>query len=304
VQSLVLYDQSQINGRNPGMISVMKVLDTSASEQACAVYRETLGISSWSDILPDYKNGAVSVRQFVEGHLSEMLPGGMAGSADVWKFSEETLNDWMISSSGMSKVYRESHQGYAELMQASFGQTNANGICAVTSALNYSHDLTIAPYLSFRVYAENLPEDARDLVLTLTVVADGAVYRADSSFSGENWHRMVCDLSEFSGAKNVRKIILQLRAENGVPLNGTGLYLGKITAYSLKHDSAFLEEKFQQDRNKFLTSEQTGINDRLAWILIGVIVCAATLEILYVLSRVRVKEVRQVKYDIDEDMFR
>jgi len=113
---------------------------------------------------------------------------------------------------------------------------------------------------------------------------------------------VVCDLSEFSGAKSIRQIIFYLTSDKGIPLNGTHFAVSEINAFSLKYDSAFLEEKFRQERDKFLSFGQPDIHDRLPWILIGVMVSAATIEILYILSRVRTKPQTEEKTDISEDL--
>lgn len=281
---------------------VLRVLDTPDAAEVVSLYKSALGIDAWNEILPEFQSSAPALRQFLIGALTQSLPEGIAGSVPLCTFTE-TQPGWYTSGAGRSLQFGSSYKGYHDMLLLDFQDAGDDGVYLVSNMLEYSRDLSFAPYVSFTMLLDNLPQDVRSVTLTVEVTGQNSVYRASAEVEGGMWRNLVCDLSDFAGVKSVERITLRISGADGVYLQGVQLALSEIDASSTKYDSDFLQSKFDAERKKHLDSHSAGeISDnRIAWILLCVIVGAATLEVLNILARVRFSAKGKTRRFTEED---
>jgi hypothetical protein len=288
VDGYILNDSDIYKSPQYNYYQILKYIDTDRAAEFTDFAKYILGISEWNEIIAGYRSGANAGRLLFENKLSDNLPDMITGTAALCNFSNENDTDGWFGSSGLiSLTTANNFKGYRNMMFAGFGSLTQGSLCAIADCFDYTRDLSYAPYLSFNIYTDNLPDTVRSLILTVTLTTEGGSVQSVSELRGGAWRYVVCDLSDFTDIKNVKAVSVRLDAPDGDDLSGITLVIGEISVSSLKYDNNFLENKFKEERNKFLSADRITINSLLIRVLIGVIVAALTVEILYYLNRIR-----------------
>ncbi|MHB1364609.1 MAG: DUF5722 domain-containing protein [Eubacteriales bacterium] len=279
-----IYKSSKFN-----FYKIFKYIDTDRAAEFTGFAKDILGISEWNEIISDYRSGANARRLLFENAFSDNLPDMVTGTVSLYNFENaESINVWTGSSPLVSMSAPNSFKGYRNMLFAKYGIMTQDSLCAVAGIFEYKRDLSFAPYLSFNIYTDNLPDALRTLTLTVTVSSDGSFIESKGTLRGGMWSYVVCDFSDFSAIKNVKSISIRLTAPGGDDLSGVTLVIGEIFVSSLKHDNTYLENKFKEEREKYLAANSITKNSLMIWILIGIIASATVIEFINISNRLRI----------------
>lgn len=279
-------------------IKILKYIDTSRSEEFTAFAREIFGISDWKELIPSARSAAQTGRLLQENTFYDNLPEAVTGTVPLFGFEDaENLKHWTPSSSVVSMTAPNDFKGYRDMLFAEFGALTSESFLAIKGGFGYTRDLSFAPYLSFDLYTDNLPSSLRTLTLTVTVTSPDAVFESRGIIRGGVWRYVVCDLSGFSALKNITGVTLRLSDPGGGDLSGAKLVIGEISVSSLRYDNDFLENKFREERDRYLSAGRIPMKTLLIWISAGVILTALIIEAININNRLKTIEEENKKHD-------
>lgn len=274
---------------------MLKYLDTDDSAEHLATLKSFYGVTELGELVTGYRAGMLSARISEEEKWSESLPTEIKGSASVSTFTgADDLAGWSVSSPvSLSAV--ESFKGYQNMAFADISGSD-DSFYAMLNRFEYPRDLSYAPYISFNCYTEGISSSVTDLTLTVTFFSGIDRVSCTGALNGGLWSFVVCDLGGFSENKTIDGVMLRLSSES-FNLSGATLVIGELRASSSKFDSDYLESKFREQRDKYLSANRTEADNKIVWALIILIITALTAELIYIMSRVRKIDIRNKKYE-------
>lgn len=267
---------------------ILKYIDTDRAGVYTDFAKSILGIEDWSEIIAGYRSGANIGRRLYESKLTDNLPDMVTGKIALCGFnSEDSTDGWHGSSGLVSLTAANSFKGYKDMLFASFGSLAQDPLCAIIKRFDYARDLSFAPFLTFNIYTDNLPESARTLILTVTVYSAGGYMESKGEIRGGVWHTAVCDLSDFAASNSITGITLRIESPGGTDLSGFRMVVGEISVLSQRYSTEFLEKKFTEEREKYMSSDRIALNIFFVKALTVILVAAISAEIIYTVSRIR-----------------
>ena len=300
----VVADSTRFVSPDYDFYTVLRYIDTDSYSLYTDFALAMLGVTEWGALIPGYRSGLQAGRELMTGKISDFLPNGVTGSVLLWPFdTPDESGGWNGFSAAAALESAQSLKGYRDLMSVSFGDIGESA-CAVVNILEYPRDLSYAPYLSFYVYTDNLDLSIKQLTLTVTLFSGSSRAEASASVSGGMWSYTVCDFTDFTGIKSVDSIAVNIKSPNG-SLDGALFVLGGISASSTKYDTSFLESKFEEEKNRYLSAGYSGVDTLSVIVTAMVAMIALTAEIMYITARRRqtsdTKNVRRkYRYTPDE----
>ncbi len=286
VDAYIIADGERFSSSEYDFYNILRYIDTDSYSLYTDFALAMLGITEWNALIKDYRSGYQAGRELVSVKITDKLPEAVTGSVLLWPFNDPSTTEGWKGFSAANKIESAaSLKGYRDLMLVPFGDIGGSG-SAVFNILNYPRDLSYAPYLSFYMYTDNINDKIRNLSFNLTLFSGNNRAEASVTLSAGMWHYIVCDFTDFSGIKSIERIAVSVKsAEKGKTPDGMTLVLGGINASSTKYDTVFLENKFEEERSRYL-SQKTVSDDFIPVILVLTIGFAALLtEIAYIVIR-------------------
>lgn len=290
VNGFIIGNSSVYSLSKNNFYDALKYIDTDRAAEFTGFAKEILEIGDWKEIIPSYRAGANARRLLFENSVFDALPASVTGTVILSGFEDPAiLKHWTAASTLVSMSAPNDFKGYRNMLFAEYGPMTVDSLCEITHFFEYKRDLSFAPYLSFTVYTDQIDGPVlRTVTLTVTVSSGSAVIESKGTLRVGMWHDIVCDLSSFSAIKNVDRISLRITSPSDADLSGIRLVLGEMYVSSLRHDNTFLENKFREEREKYLSANNPGMNKLFIWILVGIILTALGIELINITNRLKI----------------
>ena len=272
-----------------GYTNVFRRIDTAASPEVTAFVREWIGIAAWDELLTGFDVSQAVRRTVTEGELLYDLPSQPSGTASVWRFTSDSdgSDGWGAGDYCGTLRKGESFMNHDDTLFAALRSSAVSEYRGIQCRLPYARDFSCAPWISFDIQFVMLPEQVQTLELMVLVSAGDNTYLASREITGGEWNFIVLNLENFVGVKNVDGIRIWVRGTDGQDIGEPTMILSEITASSPVNSQQHIESFFAEERAAHMAGSRRTIDMRIVWILVLIIITAASLEIILVMTRVR-----------------
>lgn len=280
-----------IVGHDVSYNDTFRYIDTDRSAQVTAYALELLGVSDWSAHLTAFDPSAVVVRQLKENYLTHMTPSSIVGQIPLWSFEKQgQVGDWQAGNGTLTLTSGITLGDDYFLSAAIEPPADPGDYCEVFVRPDLPYDFTSTPYLRFPCQISGLPESITSLTIEIAVFSGDDCLRAVGTLQSGQLETLVVDMNDFSERGNVDCIRILFQSEESENIDTLTLLIGQIDGLSEQYADDDLKDRFEQDQGAAKPSAPTRSNSpdiRLTVFLASVIVVALTLEILYILLRMR-----------------
>ncbi|MCL2518516.1 MAG: DUF5722 domain-containing protein [Oscillospiraceae bacterium] len=285
--------ESYIIPRQQSYNNVIKFIDTDSSEEKTVFALQVLGISEWSQLIPDYDPSLFKRRNVSEAFWDEKLPLSIFGTATMWNFS--SANDtrgWILGENCANISSGNELSERFPLLKFQLLRNNIfNEYRGISNTFDFPTDLSCAPYISFNIQLTMLPVNVNRVELLVVFYSGNSSIELTGTVIGGDWNTVVCDLSQFSEIKTVERMKIWVRDVGG--RNDVGdpvIFISNISVNSMEYSSDYILDDLQAQRELHMTPHGQPLNMTVVWLLITVIIVASSLLVINILSRRKVED--------------
>ncbi|MFA6947945.1 MAG: DUF5722 domain-containing protein [Eubacteriales bacterium] len=279
---------TSLPGISDELYGVIMYIDTPLGAEKTQSYPILLGYPDWQTLVPGYDLTQAAVREVITGDAGSSGGLSLDGSYALMSFDEISggrLGPGVNISSLTADTAVMGRSG--TLMLSTQAAGDASAWRGLDFRLDFPHDLTIAPYISFDAQITTLPEGvaAASLLLVVSSGRSEALYTAEIHES--RWNTVFADISNLSFARSIDRVTIYIRSAGSDDIGDATLILTPITAMSEEYDSNFLASRFAAQRSEYMAGGAKPVNMMLVWALVVVIIVCSTLLTISLLTKTR-----------------
>ncbi len=237
-----------IPSHDAGYNDVLRYIGTDLLPSKADFVSSLIGSSRFNLML---ESGSLHERTYSSCKPLDVIPDTVKGECVIFDLSKK--NKLTPSLNCLSAESGISYGGRSSWGRVSLGKAEPNALRGVVLTPKNPLNLTEAPYLSFDMRCSSLPENVRNLIVTVVVYSknNAAVTTAAVSVEGES--KVVCDLSGAPHLSLCDRIGIYITGENGEDIGEPMILISSVKA----HSESLSGEKLEKAVNAFAGGSDT-----------------------------------------------
>ncbi len=237
-----------IPSHEAGYNDVLRYIGTDLLPSKADFVSSLIGSSRFNALL---ESGSVNERTYSSGKPLDGIPDTVKGECVIFDLSKK--NKLIPSLNCLSAESGISYGGRSSWGRVSLGKAEPNALRGVVLTPKNPLNLVEAPYLSFDMRCSSLPENVKNLTVTVVVYSknNAAVTAASVSVEGES--KVVCDLSGAPHLSLCDRIGIYVTGENGEDIGEPMILISSVKA----HSESLSGEKLEKAVNAFVGGNDT-----------------------------------------------
>lgn len=210
--------------------NALRYVESDTFEERSGFVSELIGKDRLNRLI---EASVASDRSFVENVAGSIIPSSVKGESVIFDFSPSGVS----AAPSLHCVSLENGAnlgGSRDWLRVGFEKADPNAFRGFSASFESPLDLSVAPYISFKVRCSSLPQGVDSLEITVAVFSgrNALVSSTVIPISVSDESAVVCDLSSFPHLSSCDRISIYIRGENGEDIGTPDLRISSVKALS------------------------------------------------------------------------